>query len=136
MSADKLDSALREICEKGLSQGAENKKYSDEIINHLVSLGYITSHDSGVWQKVQPTEAGKAFLAAGGFAALYEKELAQKRQDDFLELQCKFMNFQREMLEEQHRYNIEQSKKMLLVARWTAFATFLSGAAALAQLLF
>lgn len=81
------------------------------------------------WQKVQPTEAGKAFLAAGGFATLYEKELAQKRQDDFLELQCKFMNFQREMLEDQHRHNIEQSKKMLLVARWTAFATFLSGAA-------
>lgn len=59
------------------------------------------------WQKVQPTEAGKAFLTSGGFAALHEKKLAQKHQDDVLDLQCKFMNFQREMLEKQHRCNIE-----------------------------
>ena len=126
-----LDTLLRRICEGKLAQSAIHG-YSQDDLERIASLGYAEIDGEGVWQKVLPTDAGKAFLAAGGFAAAHEKELAQKRQDEFLEFQRKFMDYQREMLEEQHRHIIKHDNRMLRVARAAAIAAFLSAAAAIA----
>lgn len=122
------DTILRDICEGKLSQSAIHG-YSQDDLERIASLGYAEINGEGVWCKVLPTDAGKAFLAAGGFTAAQEKELAQKRQDEFQEFQRKFMDCQREMLEEQHRHSISQGNKMLVVSMLSAAAAMLSATA-------